>query len=86
MTGVQTCALPILGNVLNAGFDQIFNMQNNLVMETGDILDTLVYRMGLQQMQYGPSTAVGLIKSVVSCVLISVSYYVAYKAFDYQLF
>lgn len=75
-----------LGNVLNAGFDQIFNMYNSLVMETGDILDTMVYRMGLQQSQYGPSTAVGLLKSVVSCILISVSYYVSYKAFDYQMF
>lgn len=75
-----------LGNVLNAGFDQIFNMYNDLVMETGDILDTLVYRMGLQQTQYGPSTAVGLLKSVISCALISVSYFVSYKVFDYQMF
>lgn len=75
-----------LGNVLNAGFDQIFNLYNDLVMETGDILDTLVYRLGLQQTQYGPSTAVGLLKSVVSCILISVSYYVSYKVFDYQMF
>lgn len=75
-----------LGNVLNAGFDQIFNMYNDLVMETGDILDTLVYRLGIQQTQYGPSTAVGLLKSVVSCVLISASYFVSYKAFDYQMF
>lgn len=50
------------------------------------ILDTLVYRLGLQQTQYGPSTAVGLLKSVVSCILISVSYYVSYKVFDYQMF
>lgn len=75
-----------LGNVLNAGFDQIFNLYNDLVMETGDILDTLVYRLGLQQTQYGPSMAVGLLKSVVSCILISVSYYVSYKVFDYQMF
>ena len=75
-----------LGNVLNAGFDQIFNLYNDLVMETGDILDTLVYRLGLQQTQYGPSTAVGLLKSVVSCILILVSYYVSYKVFDYQMF
>ncbi len=75
-----------LGNVLNAGFDQIFNLYNDLVMETGDIIDTLVYRLGLEQTQYGPSTAVGLFKSVISCALISVSYYVSYKAFDYRIF
>lgn len=75
-----------LGNVLNAGFDQIFNLYNPQVMETGDILDTMVYRMGLLQTQYGPSTAVGLLKSVISCILISGSYYVSYKFFDYKIF
>lgn len=75
-----------LGNVLNAGFDQIFNLYNPQVMETGDILDTMVYRMGLLQTQYGPSTAVGLLKSVISCILISGSYYVSYRFFDYRIF
>ena len=32
-----------MGNVLNAGFDQVFNMYNQLVIETGDIIDTYVY-------------------------------------------
>ncbi len=41
-----------LGNVLNAGFDQIFNLYNPLVYETGDIIDTYVYRMGLIDLQY----------------------------------
>lgn len=75
-----------LSNVLNGGFDQIFNLYNPQVMETGDILDTLVYRMGLEQTQYGPATAVGLLKSVISSILISGSYYISYKFFDYKLF
>ena len=58
-----------LGNVLNAGFDQIYNMYNPLVYESIDIIDTFVYRIGLVDMQYGLSTA-GLFKSVVSMVLI----------------
>jgi putative aldouronate transport system permease protein len=52
-----------LGNVLNAGFDQIFNLYNPLVYSTGDIIDTWVYRTGLLNMQYGLATAVGLLKS-----------------------
>lgn len=36
-----------LGNVLNAGFEQILNLYNPLVYETGDIIDTLVYRTGI---------------------------------------
>lgn len=75
-----------LGNVLNAGFDQIYNLLSQQVMETGDILDTLVYRLGLMQYQYSYATAVGLFKSVISMVLISGSYLIAYKFFDYRLF
>ncbi|MGN0971613.1 MAG: ABC transporter permease [Aristaeellaceae bacterium] len=75
-----------LGNILNAGFDQVYNMYNSMVMETGDIIDTLVYRLGFSGGQYGPSTAVGLFKSAVSMVLIASTYYIAYRKFDYQIF
>lgn len=75
-----------LGHILNAGFDQIFNLYSPTVYETGDIIDTLVYRIGLLDYQFGPATAVGLFKSVVSFVLISLSYLYAYKAFDYRIF
>jgi putative aldouronate transport system permease protein len=75
-----------LANVLNAGFDQIFNMYNQYVYETGDILDTMMYRMGLEQAIFGPSTAMGFFKSMVSLVSISFSYFIAYKLFDYRIF
>jgi len=75
-----------LGNVLNAGFDQIFNMYNPLVYSTGDILDTWVYRLGLQNLQYSLATAAGLFKSVISFILIVVSYLLAYKYADYTVF
>ena len=75
-----------LGNVLNAGFDQIYNMYNPLVYESIDIIDTFVYRIGLVDMQYGLSTAVGLFKSVVSMVLIILSYWLARKWTGYRIF
>lgn len=75
-----------LGNVLNAGFDQIYNLLSPQVYSTGDIIDTMVYRLGLQQVQYSVATAVGLFKSVISFVLISTSYFLAYKFADYQIF
>ncbi len=75
-----------LGNVLNAGFDQVFNMYSTAVYESGDIIDTFVYRLGLIDAQYGPATAVGLFKSVVSTLFISVSYFLAYKFADYRIF
>jgi putative aldouronate transport system permease protein len=84
-----TCVLLLilsLGNVLNAGFDQIFNLYNPLVYSTGDIIDTWVYRSGLLGMQYGLATAVGLLKSVVGFILIAVSYYLANRFTNYRIF
>ena len=75
-----------MGNVLNAGFDQIFNLYNPQVYVTGDILDTLVYRLGLEDAQYGVATAVGLFKSIVSFVMLTTAYIVAYKFTDYRVF
>ncbi len=75
-----------LGDVLDAGFGQILNLYSPVVYESGDILDTLIYRIGLTGGKYGPSAAAGLLKSLVSSTLISVSYWVAYKFFDYKLF
>jgi len=75
-----------LGNVLNAGFDQVYNLYSPAVYKSGDIIDTMVYRLGLESAKYGPSAAMGLFKSVISMVLISASYAVAYKCFNYQLF
>ena len=75
-----------LGNILNAGFDQIFNLYGPLVYRTGDIIDTLVYRIGILNSQYGVATAVGLLKSVVSLLLIGIAYKLAAKWADYRIF
>lgn len=75
-----------LGNILNAGFDQIFNLYNPLVYETGDIIDTYVYRIGLLAMQYSLATAVGLIKSVIGFVLIMSSNLVSRKLVSRSIF
>jgi len=75
-----------LGNILNAGFDQIFNLYNPLVYEKGDIIDTYVYRAGLLGGQFSFATAVGLFKSVVGLVLILIGYRLAYKYANYRIF
>ncbi len=79
-------AILSLGNVLNAGFDQIFNLYNPLVYSTGDIIDTWVYRAGLVDLQFSLATAVGLLKSVVSFILITVSYFMADRFTGYKIF
>lgn len=90
LPGIRTTAVLLavlsLGNVLNAGFDQIFNLYNPLVYSTGDIIDTWVYRTGLLNLQYELATAVGLLKSVAGFILISLSYYLAYRFTNYRIF
>jgi len=75
-----------LGQVLNAGFDQIFNLYSPVTYESGDIIDTLVYRIGLVNFQFSVATAVGLFKSVISLIFISASYYLAYRFANYRIF
>ncbi|OME80819.1 protein lplB [Paenibacillus sp. FSL A5-0031] len=75
-----------IGNVLNAGFEQIFNLYSPPVYESADIIDTFVYRMGVQQAQFGFATAVGLLKSIVSFIFISLSYLLAYRVANYRIF
>ncbi len=75
-----------IGGVLNAGFDQIFNLYNGLVLETADVIDTYVYRVGLMGAQYSFSTAVGLFKSVIAMILVGLSYLFADKFAKYRVF
>ena len=75
-----------IGNILNAGFDQIFNLYSPIVYSTSDFIDTFVYRVGLIQLQYSLGTAVGLFKTVVALVLIGVSYWAASKFANYKIF
>lgn len=75
-----------LGNILNAGFEQILIMYNPTVEKTVDILDTLVYRMGIVSRQYSAAAAMGLFKSVISLMFVCISYYILYKKSDYRVF
>lgn len=75
-----------LGQLLNAGFDQVFNLYSPQVYQSGDILDTFVYRIGMLDAQYGVATAVGFFKSIVSLILISGAYFFAYRYAKYRIF
>jgi putative aldouronate transport system permease protein len=75
-----------LGSILDAGFEQVLVLYSPQVYESGDIIDTMVYRMGLIDAQYSIATAIGLFKSVVAFILISVSYWAAYRFAQYRIF
>ena len=60
-----------IGNIMNAGFDQIFNLYSGAVFNVSDIVDTFVYRFTFQQGgSYGVAAAIGLFKSVLNLVLL----------------
>ena len=75
-----------IGSILGGNFDQVYNLYSPQVYRSGDILDTLVYRIGLVDFNFSLSTAVGLFKSLVSTILISLSYFLAWKVADYRVF
>lgn len=68
-----------VGGVMNAGFDQIFALSNNLVVSKIDIIDTYVYRIGIEQAKFSEATAAGLFKSLIGLVLVLTTNFIAKK-------
>lgn len=75
-----------LGNVLQAGFEQVLTLYNPAVYATGDILDTYVYRAGLISARYSMGAAVGLFQSAMGFILIVIAYRLADKFTGYRIF
>lgn len=69
---IVTIFLLNIGNFLELGFDQVFNLQTPMTYSVSDIFDTYVFRVGIQQAQYSFTTAVGLFQSVVGLILVLV--------------
>jgi putative aldouronate transport system permease protein len=74
-----------LGRILNAGFQQIFNLYNPAVYEVADIIDTYVYRVGLLGREYGFAAAAGLFKNVIGFILVFGTNAVIRKFSDYGI-
>jgi len=59
-----------VGNILDGGFNQVHVFTNERINASIDIIDTWVYNQGLGKMQYELATAVGLMKSVISAIMV----------------
>ena len=59
-----------VGNILSAGFEQIFVLYSPITYSVADIIDTYVYRIGLAAGRFSLATAVGVFKSIVGLLLI----------------
>jgi putative aldouronate transport system permease protein len=68
-----------LGRMVNENFQQIFLMLTPLTYDVGDVYETYVYRVGLQDSRFGLSTAVGTFKAVVAFIMIMGSDWVIKK-------
>lgn len=70
-----------IGNLLNAGFEDILLLAVNPVLrDVSDVIDTYVYRVGIQNSRYSYATAVGLFKAVISVGLLTMANYIARRA------
>ena len=74
-----------MGKVINDDFDQIFNLYNPAVYDVGDVISTYAYRVGLVDMRYSFSTAIGLFKNVISFSLVLIANSVAKKINEYSI-
>lgn len=88
------CILPIIAvmliiqisNIMNAGFDSVYNLYNSTVYNVADIIDTLVYRLGVTDGKYEQSTAVGLFKNVINFVLLITGNWMTKKMCGYSMY
>jgi putative aldouronate transport system permease protein len=70
-----------VGNLLNAGFEDILLLGVNPVLrDVSDVIDTYVFRVGIQNSRYSYATAVGLFKAVISVGLLTMANYIARKS------
>ena len=74
-----------LGNILSAGFDQIYLLQTPGNAKVAEIIDTFVIRTGIQQGDFGYATAIGLIQGVIGLILVLLVNYISSKKFKTSL-
>lgn len=75
-----------VGSMMSAGLDQVFNLYNPIVFETGDVLDTLTYRLGIEQGDISLGTAAGVFQSTIGFVLVLISNWFAKRMNNTSLF
>lgn len=85
LSSIAMMLLLRVGNILQAGFEQILVMYNPAVYSVSDILQTYIYRVGLGQMDFSTGTAMGMFESVVGFILIITCNKISRKFFERSL-
>ena len=71
---------------MNNSFDQLYVLQNSFNLETSEVIDTYIYKVGLQQLQFGMAAAINIFKSVIAIALLFVANKVSTRITDESLF
>lgn len=83
LSGIRTTIVTLfiirVGEIMYAGFDQIYAMSNDMVIAVADIIDTYVFRLGLTQRNFSLATAAGLFQSVVGLILVLITNFISRK-------
>ncbi len=75
-----------VASIMNNNFDQIYVLQNNFNLERSEVIDTYIYKVGLQQLQFGVASAINIFKSAIALALLFSANFVSRKLTDSGLF
>jgi putative aldouronate transport system permease protein len=75
-----------VGYIMSAGLDQVINLYNPMVFEVGDILDTYIYRVGIEQFNLSLAAAADVIKGVIGLAMVLIANHLAKRINDSGIF
>ncbi len=75
-----------VGYIMSAGLDQIINLYNPMVFEAGDILDTYIYRIGIEQFNFSLAAAADVLKGIIGLAMVLLANHFARKTSDSGIF
>lgn len=75
-----------VAGIMNNNFDQIYVLQNSFNLERSEVIDTYIYKVGLQQLQFGVASAINIFKSAIALALLFMANFASKKLTDSGLF
>ena len=75
-----------VAGIMNNNFDQIYVLQNSFNLERSEVIDTYIYKVGLQQLQFGMASAINMFKSAIALALLFMANFASKKLTDNGLF
>lgn len=74
------------GSLLSVGYEKVYLLQNSANLSASEVISTYVYKVGLEQADFGFSTATGLFNNIVNCIILITVNQISKKVSDSSLF